>query len=176
MRLPSDAASYHMSNRASVSSTPRRQVSGSKVSFGFLVGSLQPDDCSRITTGNGSSLPWQGWRETPSRREHRTQSDFLLISSKRIANPISAEGTRGSELALHFNRRFVMRRERPGAVTMRELQTWFGQWKGEGIRAGGSQAEWWNHHSSFDDWRRSELDRLLEAGLLEQGCTEKRRQ
>jgi hypothetical protein len=53
---------------------------------------------------------------------------------------------------------------------MRKLQSWFGQWRSEGVRAGGREAEWWGHHNSFDEWRRSELNGLLEASILEQGC------
>ncbi len=99
-------------------------------------------------------------------RAERLLVDFFTENRE----PVSPDGQRGSELAAHFGRRFVMRRERPGPVTMRKLQSWFGQWRSEGIRAGGRDAEWWGHHNSFDEWRRSELNGLLEAGILEQGC------
>jgi hypothetical protein len=100
-------------------------------------------------------------------RAERILVDFFQESRE----PIPPEGERLSELAAYFGRRFVIRRERPGPVTARKLQSWFGQWRSEALREGGREAEWWRHHDSFDEWRRSELNGLLEAGILEQGCT-----
>jgi hypothetical protein len=109
-------------------------------------------------------------RDAVAQRTSRAER-LLVDFFRENREPISPDGGRLVELAGHFGRRFVTRRERPGAVTMRKLQSWFGQWRSEAIRAGGSAAEWWRHHNSFDEWRRSELNNLLEAGVMEQGCT-----
>lgn len=104
--------------------------------------------------------------------QRTSRAERLLVDFFRENRaPVGADGERVAELAEHLGRRFVIRRERPGAVTLRKLQNWFGQWRSEAIRAGGSAAEWWRHHDSFDEWRRSDLNDLLEAGVMEQGCT-----
>jgi len=104
--------------------------------------------------------------------ERTAVAERLLVDFfRRDPNPVAPDGPRLPELAAHLGRRFVIRRERPGAVTIRDLQSWFGRWRAEELRLNGPSAEWWKQHTSFDEWRRRELDDLLESGVLEQGCT-----